>query len=158
MDTTTGRRVELYVRSLASRTGEGPQERAIDRLRRFDAEGTVDSFGVRVWGDRVGLSTTAVDTPRGEDILGRIGTFRAWATRNGVSLDTLFEARETTSRITGEEYAILRLPVLLMAEYAGSDLDHVSPHERDGTVRTVDDRLDALGDTSSERHRLRVRP
>ncbi|MFT4923701.1 MAG: hypothetical protein ACI8XM_002931 [Haloarculaceae archaeon] len=143
---STTRRVELYVRSLASRTGEGPQERAIDCLRQFDTGGFVDSFTIRVWGNQIGLTSTAVETDRGADILDRIGAFREWASRNDVSLEAFFDSRETESHLTGESHTSLRLPVLVMAEYEGDDVAYVTPHERDDTVHTVDDRLDELGE------------
>jgi len=151
MDTTDGRagarsrRVELFVRSLASRTGDGPQERAIERLRRLEEAGDVATFRVRVWGRQVGLSTTAVETDRGRDILGRVGAFRDWARRHDVSLAPFFDSNVTASTITGEEYATLRLPVVAMAEFDGDRLVYVTPHEADGTVHTVADRLEGLG-------------
>jgi len=148
---TADRRVELNVRSLASRTGDGVQERAVEALRRLEADGAVASFAVRVWGEQVGLSTTAVETERGQEVLERVGAFRAWANRNGVSLEPFFDARATTSRITGEEYTVLCLPVAAMAEYEGGDLAYVTPHEDDGVVRTVGGRLDVLSEQGVER-------
>ncbi len=136
------RRVELCVRDLSSRTGHETRERAIGLLGSLDDAGVLDSFSVRVWGREVGLSTTAVETGRGEEVLERVGTFRRWATRTGVSLEPFFDARATTSRITGEEYTTLRLPVAALAEYENDDPVYVTPHEDHGTVRTVADRLD----------------
>ncbi len=148
---TTDRRVELHVRSLASRTGDSVRERAIGLLGRLEAEGEIASFAVRVWGERVGLSTSAVGTDRGQEVLERIGAFRAWAGRNGASLDPFFRSGAADSRLTGEEYATLRLPVAVLAEYEGDSLVHVTPHERDEVVHTVDDRLDTIeGGTDPE--------
>lgn len=155
--TRTTRRVELYVRSLSSRTGGGPQERAIDCLRQFDAEGLVDSYAVRVWGDEIGLTSSVVDTERGEDILDRIGALREWASHNDVTLDAFFETRETESHITGESYASIRLPVLVMVEYEGDEVGYVTPHKRDDTVYTVDDRLDRLANPTAK-HDIREVP
>lgn len=143
---TTDRRIELYVRSLTSRTRDGVVERVVEGLRRRRSAGAIDSFTVRIWGERVGLSTTAVDTDRGQDVLERIATFRRWASRNRVSLAPFFESTQTTSRVTGEAYTTLRLPVIAMAEYRGTEVVLVSPHEGTDGVCTVEDHLDRLGD------------
>lgn len=141
---TADRRVELSVRALSSRTGGGIQERALDLLERLERAGAVESVGVHVWGERVGLSTTAVETDCGQRVLDRIGRFREWANRNRVSLEPFFESRVTTSRITGEEYTTLHLPIIVLAEYENGDVVHVTPHEDDGSVTTVQDRLEHL--------------
>lgn len=154
-----GSRVELNVRSLASRTETGVQERAVELLDRLEREGALASYTVRVWGERVGLSTTAVETNRGQELLERIGTYRGWANRNGVSLEPFFESSATTSRITGEEYTTLRLPVIAMAEYEDGEVVHVTPHENEGGVSTVDDRLDRFEASTLEgREREPLRP
>jgi len=157
------RRIELYVRGLTSRPGRETRERAVTLLERLDAAGTIATFTVRVWGQEVGLSTTAAETERGRDILDRVGAVRRWANRNDVSVEPFFDGRAATSGITGEEYTTLRLPVAVLAEYADGDLAYVTPHEDCGTVRTVQDRLDHLAATlhdesgeNSGRHRERA--
>lgn len=147
---TPGRDVELHVRSLSSRTGQELRERAIEVLDGLESAGAIDSFTVDVWGERVSLSTTAVETARGRQVLDRVGTFRAWANRNGVSLEPFFDAHATTSRITGEEYTTLCLPVATLAEYENDTLVYVTPHETDGSVHTVQDRLDILAERGVE--------
>jgi hypothetical protein len=148
------RRIELCVRSLASRTGKGIQEQAIDRLQRLETTGELDALSVRIWGEEVALSTTATETERGRAILQRVGAFREWAAHNDVSLAPFFEPREKTSRITGEEYATLRLPVLVMAEYVDGDIVHVAPHRRDSGVYTVEDRLASHAEPTSGHNSL----
>lgn len=153
-----GSRIELNVRSLASRTDSGVQERAVGLLERLHTRGEV-RFSVRVWGERVGLSTTAVETTCGQDLLERVGAYRGWANRANVSLEPFFESRATTSRITGEEYTELRLPVLAMAEYEDDEVVYVTPHEDGGQVRSVADRLDRLERLATDRGTLgAVRP
>jgi DNA-binding HxlR family transcriptional regulator len=142
MDTPQPPAVTLYVRSLAPRTGR--QDRVIDRLRELEAAGRVASVEVTVWGPAVGLSTTAVETGCGRTILNSVAECREWADRSGVSLEGRFEHRHATSEITGEEYTTLRLPALLLAERVDGVLREVRPHEDDGTVQTVEDRLSAL--------------
>lgn len=156
MATTASRRIELYVRSLASRTGR--QERVIETLRRLEAAGDIDEFDVHIWGREVRLSTTAVDTACGQDVLDTVAEFREWASETGVSLDCAFENRSSASRITGEEYTSLRLPVAAMAEYEGKEIRSVTPHEHDGTVQTVENRLSELeGDIKQTNNREVVR-
>jgi hypothetical protein len=146
MSPTATPRVELYVRSLASRTDR--QERVIEALRRLENTGDICSFQLTIWGEAVGLSTAAVETDRGREVLDTVAAFREWADREGVSLDCAFENRAVTSQLTGEEHATLRLPKMAMAEYEGDEVLSVTPHERDGAVRTVRDRLTTLEGTA----------
>ena len=92
------RRFELNVRSLAPRTKGGTQERALGLLDRLDEDGTAESITVRVWGERVALSTTAVETDRRREVLDRVGAFRDWANRAGVRLDGLEELGRNSER------------------------------------------------------------
>lgn len=142
MTATEQQRVELYVRSLSSRTGQ--QDDFIEQLRRLSGKGTIASFAVCVWGERVPLSTLAADTARGQEILDTIARLRQWGRENGASLEPFFTTRETDSTITGETYATLRLPAVLLAERVDGRLVCVRPAERDGTVLTVGDRLETL--------------
>lgn len=139
--------VELYVRSLASRAGH--TERVIESLERLEREDAVASVRVTVWGEEVGLSTTAVETPTGQSILDTVSKLRAWADSRDASLEPFFQHRETHSTITGETYASLQLPAAMMVERVSDRVSYVTPHERHGAVQTVDDRVAALA-TGSE--------
>jgi hypothetical protein len=142
MNTNLDTDLELFVRSLAPASAEHTQETVIDRLDALDERG----FGttVTVWGERVGLSKTVAGTRRGEYVLDRVAAFKEWARAAGVSVNSFFEARSTTSTVTGEEYTAIVLPVMTLAEYREDELHCVTPHVTEGTVRTVSDRLDAL--------------
>jgi len=142
MPATTAPEAELYVRSLASRTG--CQHRVIKRLQRLDTGGRLADVDVYVWGTEVGLSTTAVETDSQQSILETVADFRAWADNAGVSDEQFYEDRTRVSGLTGEEFSTLRLPVLVLAEYEDGELVSVTPHERDCGVRTVTDRLEML--------------
>lgn len=144
--------VELYVRSLSSYTGQ--TERIIERARRLAADGEVSDLAVTVWGDEVELSTTAVDTPPGKSILDTVSTVRAWADDNDVSVEPFFRHRETHSTVTGETYATLRLPSVMVVERVDGELVHVAPHESGGTTLNVPDRLAALATERPERVKL----
>jgi hypothetical protein len=148
MPATTAPEAELYVRSLASRTG--CQRRVIKQLKRLETGGHLDGIDVHVWGTEVGLSTTAVETAAQQAILDTVGEFRSWAADAGVSLDQFYENRRRVSGLTGEEFATLRLPVLSLAEYEDDELVSVTPHERESGVRSVEDRLEMLANAGGE--------
>lgn len=148
MSSTASPRVELYVRSLASRTGR--RERIIERLRDLEAAGAVGSVEVTIWGEAVALSSPATETDRGRQLLDAVGRFQEWADDAGVSLDCVFRNCRTESTITGTTYATLRLPTAAMVEYDEGDIVAVTPHRRDRGVRTIEDRLERLtGETLS---------
>lgn len=158
MPATASPEVTLFVRSLASRTGR--QDQILDRLDHLETAGHIDSFDVHIWGEEISLSSSAVETARGKAVLERISEFRQWANRNEVSLDRFFENRERTSRLTGKEQTTLRLPGLAMAEYEGDELEAVTPHIREGSVRTVSDRLAMLSngtEENSQQERVRAK-
>lgn len=142
MPTTTVPEVELYVRSLASRSG--CQRRMMTQLQALDASGDVDGVDVRVWGSEVCISEHPVETESRREILNTVGAFREWADRNGVSMEQCYENRTRVADRTGEEFTTLRLPVLALAEYEDGELAWVTPHERDGRTQTVAERVEKL--------------
>lgn len=142
------RRLELYVRSLSA--ADTPAEDHARRVRALASDGHVAEGAVLVWGQEVGLSTTAFRTRIGKCILDRIGTFRAWAAERDASMEPFFTSRTVTGRVTGESYAALRLPVTCLAEYVGDDLVHVAPHRDASRTVTVADRLRELEPPATE--------
>jgi hypothetical protein len=140
--TPDGRRLELFVRSLAP--ARGP---AADHARRVRALATADRVAaadVYVWGEEVGLSTTAFRTPVGKCVLDRVAAFRGWAAERDATMEPFFEARDVRGTVTGESYATLRLPASCLAEYVAGDLVHVAPIRDGSRTVTVGDRLAAL--------------
>lgn len=133
------RRLELYVRSLSA--GATPAADHAERVRALASDGRVADADVLVWGEEVGLSTTAFRTRIGKAILDRIAAFRAWADERGGTMHPFFETRSVTGSVTGETYASIRLPVACLAEYADGELVHVAPHRAGGGTCTVRDRL-----------------
>jgi hypothetical protein len=110
----------------------------------LESAGVVESADVNVWGEAIELSTVAAETERGQELLETVSRFRDWAARNGASLDGAFLNRETKSRLTGRTHTTLRLPSVAMAEYEGEEIRTVTPHRRDGTVKTVQERVETL--------------
>jgi hypothetical protein len=141
------RRLELYVRSLSGGAAAG--EEHARQVRALDRGGRVESGSVVVWGDEVGLTTTAFRTRVGKCILDRIAAFRAWADDRGGAMAPFFETRSVTGEITGESYTAVRLPVACLAEYAGDDLVHVAPYRAGDADCTVGERLRQLEDRTA---------
>lgn len=139
--------LELYVRSLHAGAADASQDAAIERLAELEAADRIDGYQVLVWGDRMPGSPAEARTDAGLFALNRAAVFAEWADRNDRTIDCLDHQR-IESRILGETYRTLSVPVMTLAEYAGEDLRFVAPVTgADGTV-TVLDRLDELADAS----------
>ncbi|MFD1585748.1 HTH domain-containing protein [Halorientalis brevis] len=136
--------VDLHVRSLAPRAGHAQQNVAIERLDDLESADRIEAFNVHVWGHQISLSTAAANTDAGQFVLDRVEQFRSWAAETGRSVDSFFETRRVESEIMDEEYAALVLPSLTLAEYRDGDLAFVAPCSDDGSVCTVEDRIDVL--------------
>lgn len=104
----------------------------------------MDGYTVHVWGRRICPDAPVADTDIGRFVLGRIETFEDWARRSGLSIGSFFDTREVHSSITDESYTAITVPSIALAEFRGDELRRVTPHSDGGTVRTVDDHLDAL--------------
>lgn len=140
--TTTGdgtangdRTVELYVRALAPRAGRERVDRVRAELVRLADEGAVTDYSVTIWGDAL---------PVGGDhaLVDRVATFRSWAAETDARLVGVEKKR--TGTLVDDLETVWTLPALALAEYDDGELVHVTPHERDGAVHTVDDRLGTL--------------
>ena len=136
--------VDLHVRSLTPRAGNGRQEAVIERLERLADTGRIHEFNVHVWGRQVSLSTAAARTDAGQNVLNRVEMFREWAADTDRSISSFFETRRVDSRMTEESYAALVLPMFTLAEYHGGELTYVAPCTDGDDVVTVTDRLDTL--------------
>jgi DNA-binding Lrp family transcriptional regulator len=135
--------LELYVRSLSADTVHGPRESVLERLSRLEREGVAAEYTVHVWGRRVSPETAA-RTEAGRFLLDRIERFRDRSRRNATSTRSFFEPHEVTSSITGESYTAVTVPSLALAEFRDGALRRVTPSADGGTVRTVEDHLDAI--------------
>jgi hypothetical protein len=144
--------VDLYVRSLTPRAGNGRQDAVIERLERLADTGQIDEFSLDVWGRQVSLSTAAARTDAGRNVLDRVEEFRDWAAETDRSISSFFETRRVSSQVTDESYVALVLPMLTLAEYHDGELAAVAPCTDGDGVCTVPDRLDRLenGTTATE--------
>lgn len=143
--TRGNRRVDLHVRSLSPGGAHSPQERVVDRLEQLDADGAIDAFTLTVWGTRFCPESAARRTDTGQFVAERIDAFEEWASRAGVSLDPVFETRETGSLVTEDAQSAIVLPKMLLVEIDGSKVHHVAPHVADDGPHTIADRLTTLG-------------
>jgi hypothetical protein len=135
------------VRSLSAETAAGTDHAR--RVRELDRTGRVDAGTVVVWGDEVGLTTTAFRTRVGKCIVDRVAAFRGWAADRGGTMAPFFETRSVTGEITGESYTAVRLPVACLAEYENDDLVHVAPYRAGDADCTVGERLQYLEDRTA---------
>jgi len=150
--TVGNRRLELYVRSLSGEASAGSDHAR--QVRELDRTGCVDAGRVIVWGEQVGLTTTAFRTRVGKCIIDRVAAFRAWAHERGATMTPFFETRTVTGKITGESYTAVRLPVVCLAEYDGDDLIHVAPYRSGDADCTVGERLQYLRDRTATRRKV----
>lgn len=145
MDATGEVTVELFVRSLAPRGCGRLQADAIDTLSELVDRGIVDDYEVRIWGD-------AVPVDGDHPIVREVVRLREWAATNGAEL--LGVDRRTAGSLVEEARAVTALPTMVLAEYHDGKLACVSPHERDGVVHTIEDRLGALHESTDPDRRV----
>ncbi|MFB6179925.1 MAG: HTH domain-containing protein [Halorientalis sp.] len=147
METTTGSdpiRLELYVRTLSPAGARARQEAVLDRLKRLEADGHIDDWYVKVWGNRIDPTTTAAETDQGQFILNRIAEFKQWALAENTTLESFYQTHEQSSSITGEDHTNIVLPKMGLAEYHGTELQQVAPCTTGDEVYSVGDHLDDI--------------
>lgn len=140
--------LELAVRTLSPRGCQRRQNEVVRRLNALAERGVVDDVSVSVWGDRVATTTADAETDHGREVLDAVASFREWADDHGLSVDPFFETRESHSEFTGESYAALELPAMVLAEYRDGELSWVSPCVDGEEAYTVGDRLATLEGTA----------
>jgi len=150
---TVPRTLELWVRTFAPTTTGPTRDRALEQVRRLEANGAVDAVSVEGWGAEIELETLSEHVPQIRTIERRLTAFEEWADRTDRDLEPFFRRRQLESTITGECHDVYRLPTVALAEFDDRGLVHVAPC-RDGD-RTIDvfDRFDTLL-AESRRNRL----
>lgn len=134
---------ELFVRSLVP-DGNGTRLEAVlqelSDLARTDA---LDDYTVRVCGEFVPTAGSMADVDPAASILYTVDRLETWAETENA--DLLGFGERTMGSLVDEGRSVLSLPGMVLVEYRDGDVDHVTPHRRDGIVRTVEDRLCSLG-------------
>jgi hypothetical protein len=143
MSDTPSPHIELYVRSLMPDGAHERQGAVIEQLERLDQEDEIDGFSVIVWGKQVSRESAAALTEEGTYILNRVAEFKQWALSNNVSLESFYQTTEIESELT-DDYSAMVLPVMGLAEYDDSELEHVAPCTKGDVVHTIMDRLERL--------------
>lgn len=138
------RRVEVYVRSLQPDGYCQQQASMLDRIAALVCHDIVSERVVQVCGCQVPATPDDANTTVGRHLAARVAEFRAWAARNDCSLGPAVEVRHVDDTLADAHYRAVRLPAILLAEFDGDDLLCVTPHRREGTVTTVDDRVAQL--------------
>jgi hypothetical protein len=141
--------VELYLRSLAPRSGRSSVENIVSRLRHLSDRGIISQYEVEVWGRQVPLDPDGPQTAPGKDIASRIEAFETWAIESDRSL-TGIERKQVESSLSGESYSAIAPPGVLAAEYHDGDLAFVAPSTKDGECCSVLDRLTHLEDLAQD--------
>lgn len=131
----SGVNLELYVRSLAPHGGEPSRAEIIEQVRTLVEHGIVDDYEIVVWGEALPVDTD-------HELSERLAKFRAWAAAHDAVL-VGFEDRPAGS-LVDEKRRVTTLPTVALAEYRDGELVGVTPHERDGALRTVADHVGAL--------------
>ncbi|WP_436924603.1 HTH domain-containing protein [Halosimplex amylolyticum] len=137
-----GRYAALYVRETLPAPAARQRSRLRGRLRRLEAEGSIDGFDVFDCPKRI-----RCENPTAVGARDRYLAFTEWARRNEVSLRPSFQTRECYAMDTGEKGDWLVFPALSLAVYDDGDLVAVYPHADDGGYRSVADGLSALAGT-----------
>lgn len=127
--------LELYVRSLAPVGGEPSRAETIERLGVLAEHENVDEYEVVVWGQAI---PAGIEHPLAD----RLDRFQQWADDHDATLVGV-EKRDVGS-LVDEPQRLTILPSVALAEYQDDELVGVTPHERDGALRTVADHLGAL--------------
>lgn len=145
MTSTTGRRAELYVRSLSADNDHRRQERVLECLEALVARDRLASCDVYVWGPGVCRQSRLAETPAGAFVRDRLDRIAAWADATGRSVEQFVRTAELRSAFTGDTRTVTRFPALALAEFDGDeDLAFFTPcRDREGVVG-VDDRLRVL--------------
>lgn len=134
--------VKLYVRSLAPRGSQEVQSVLVEKLADLIEQDVLADYEIRVWGD-------AVPTDTQHDLANQVDAFEEWAETAGATLVGVEERPAGT--LVDESRSIRTVPSIALAEYRGGELVSVAPHESDGAVHTVEDRLGALDVPTDDR-------
>ena len=153
VETTTNGESELKVRlfaeSFAPDGAEGVPASVYDRLQRLKERGTIADCEVEVWGRKVCRQIQGDSPTICAPVLDTVDEFREWAARTGNSLDHCFHEYEVHSELTDEDRTEVRLPMVCLAVYYGSELVAVFPHASGEGERSVADGLETLESTET---------
>ncbi|WP_396613745.1 HTH domain-containing protein (plasmid) [Haloferax sp. S1W] len=142
--TDESKHVKLFLRADAEIGVERTKEAAVETLTELAEDGYIADCDVRVWGRELRADGPVANTEYGGELLEHIREFREWATKNDVSLGTVFDERTIASSIADEDYTVVSLPTICLAVYNDDELVGVYPCHSDGSTCSVVECLETL--------------
>ncbi|SFL04459.1 hypothetical protein SAMN04487950_2144 [Halogranum rubrum] len=118
-----GTRAELWVNA----PGETDYEPLVTHLDQLEATGTVDDYVVYHWGHDLDVSSDRLRCVEDQLARERISAFKQWALEHDCTVTGLGDRVTAGVGRMGPEYTAEHLPPVLLAEYAGDDLELVTP-------------------------------
>lgn len=129
--------VDVYVRpTLLSGSTDG----TLATLKRLERDGIVSDVSIHPVPEKVNL-TGCSEYGGFVELYDRL---ERWATAHDLSLAPSFSTSSTTSELWGETRRVVRMPMLSLLVYWGSQLIGVFPHSTDRTHRSVEAALAGL--------------
>jgi hypothetical protein len=137
------RTAKLFVR-LEPKTGlESRKERVITQLKSLAGRDAIADYDVLAWGKEIRPDGPLQEAAYCRTLREYVDELRAWIDENDVR-NCGFEARDVSSRMTGESYDVVTLPAICLGVYEGEKLVDVYPRRNDESYETVDDGLELL--------------
>ena len=141
----TSARVDVYVRSLLPPPGaKEAQNETLGRLRDVVEDWPIADLTVHVWGERLCICDTCLDTEVGREWLDTVREFERWGDDYGAAVGSYFEHTSLTPSMTGHTYRGIVPPRLTAALYVDGSLHGVFPTRFDGETYTVRDLAEVI--------------
>lgn len=135
--------VDLYV-SAGDTAAWNRQENVLQRLEQAEREGTVDHFSVQVWAKQVSVAGPMSGSKFHRSAVRSVEDFESWADAVDEDVEFPCNRESVVCEFTGDEYHLMRPPMVCAAVYRGDNLAGVYPCQVDDESRTIDDLFDAL--------------
>lgn len=136
----TSARIDVYVRSLLPPPGaKDAQNETLARLREAVEAGPIADLSVHVWGERLCVCDSCLDTEAGRNWLDTVREFERWGDDYGAAVGSYFEHTSLTASLTGETYRGIVPPRLTAALYVDGSLQGVFPTRFESEAYTVRD-------------------
>jgi hypothetical protein len=135
---TTGRRLELWIRSGSREGGAG---RLVTRARELESDECIEAVEIHEWDAYQDLSSR-IHSHREREARVALQAFKRWAWQHGSGLPGFGDRRRAGRGRMGPEYVTQRVPRALLAEYEDGVLVNVTPCTHH--TRCIAERLDGL--------------
>jgi len=120
-------RADLYVRSLGGpASSQDCLSSVVRRLDELEADGSLTTTTVSIWGDRIYPDDRCAGTAAGRFVLDKIEEFESWSARTDV-VDFRLQREQVTSLLDDEPRRVIRLPQHCLSVYVDGSLAAVVP-------------------------------